>query len=402
MIKYKIAIILACLIGTLPCLKAQEQQNVEQQPQSQKREKKAWEFGIGGTVFQFNRIGLSNFAQIDNGYQFDLALNHAIWGGGIYVARELNKYFYLNFQGDFGFTNQSIDNKSKFMTMIGAGVQWRFGEYFNSRYVDPYLHAGINYMYKGFRILYEGSEGLAPDEMSWLLNNFGNKDGRDKKNLVPISLGGGINFWLNDRFGIGLQADYLLMPYKNVANSLQGSARLIWRFGGKSKKNPPIVRYVEKPIEKIVEKEIVKTVYVDREPDKNTLGAMDLTTLFGQIYFDFDSYEITAESAKVLDKIAEVFKANPNRRYLITGQTDSRGTETYNQILSEARAYAIVKGLKNRGVPAEMMKWRGVGKRISIASPNSSNQIRRSDRKTTVELITNKAYWDCIPILPEE
>ena len=138
MIKYKIAIILACLIGTLPCLKAQEQQNVEQQPQSQKREKKAWEFGIGGTVFQFNRIGLSNFAQIDNGYQFDLALNHAIWGGGIYVARELNKYFYLNFQGDFGFTNQSIDNKSKFMTMIGAGVQWRFGDYFNSRYVDPY------------------------------------------------------------------------------------------------------------------------------------------------------------------------------------------------------------------------------------------------------------------------
>lgn len=99
-------------------------------------------------------------------------------------------------------------------------MQWRLGEYFKSRYVDPYLRAGINYMYKGFDILYEGSEGLKPDDMSWILNNYGNKEGRDRRHLMPVSLGGGINFWLNDRIGIGLQADYLVMFYKHVANSL--------------------------------------------------------------------------------------------------------------------------------------------------------------------------------------
>ena len=104
--------------------------------------------------------------------------------------------------------------------MAGVGLQWRLGEYFKSRYVDPYLRAGINYMYKGFDILYEGSEGLEPDDMSWILNNYGNKEGRDRKHLMPVSLGGGINFWLNDRIGIGLQADYLVMSYKHVANSL--------------------------------------------------------------------------------------------------------------------------------------------------------------------------------------
>lgn len=391
--------ILVFLIGIFPNMNAQEHSNLESPAQNSK---KAWEIGLGGTVFQFSRIRISNFTAIDNSYQFDLALNHAVWGSGIYAARELNRFFYLNFQGDFGFTNHSIDNKHKFMAMIGTGIQWRFGEYFHSRYVDPYLHAGVNYMYKNFQVLYKGSEGLSPDEMSWILSNFGNKEGRDKKHLVPISLGGGVNFWLNDHLGIGLQADYLLMPYKNIANSLQGSARIIWRFGGKSKKSAPVVQYIDRPVEKIVEKEITKTVYVDKKPDKNSSGIMDLNALFGQIYFDFDSYEISEESAKILDQIANIFKADTKRRYLITGQTDSRGTVTYNQILSEARARAVVQELKRRGVPSEMMKWRGVGKKISIALPESPNQVRRGDRKTVVELVTNPEYWDCIQNPSEE
>ena len=218
------------------------------------KEKKAWEIGLGGTVFQFSRIGFSNFSTLESGYAFDLDLNHAVWGGGIYAARELNKHFYLDLQGNLGLTNKAIEGKHKLMAMAGVGLQWRLGEYFNSRYVDPYLRAGVNYMYKDFQILYNGSEGLAPDDMSWVLSNYGNKEGRDRKHLVPVSLGGGINFWLNDRLGIGLQADYLLMSYKNVANSLQGSARVIWRFGGKTKKPAPVVQYVEKLVERPVER----------------------------------------------------------------------------------------------------------------------------------------------------
>lgn len=359
----------------------------------EKKEKKAWEVGVGGTVFQFSRIGFSNFSTVESGYAFDLDLNHAVWGGGIYAARELNKYFYLDLQGNLGFTNKSIEGKRKLMTMAGLGLQWRLGEYFKSRYVDPYLRAGVNYMYKDFRVLYDGSEGLAPDEMSWILSNFGNKEGRDKKHLVPISLGGGINFWLNDRWGIGLQADYLLMPYKNVANSLQGSARVIWRFGGKSKKPAPVMQYIEKPVDRVVERVVEKVV----EKPVETIITKSLTELFDQIYFDFDSYQITPESEETLDKIAEIFLKDTSRRYLITGQTDSRGSDEFNQTLSENRAREVVKALKERDVPAEMMKWRGIGKKIAIVSPSSSDNARRGDRKITVEYITNMDYWEMIP-----
>lgn len=355
------------------------------------KEKKAWEIGLGGTVFQFSRIGFSNFSTLESGYAFDLDLNHAVWGGGIYAARELNKHFYLDLQGNLGLTNKAIEGKHKLMAMAGVGLQWRLGEYFNSRYVDPYLRAGVNYMYKDFQILYNGSEGLAPDDMSWVLSNYGNKEGRDRKHLVPVSLGGGINFWLNDRLGIGLQADYLLMSYKNVANSLQGSARVIWRFGGKTKKPAPVVQYVEKLVERPVERIVEKEVVVEKEVP------VVLEDFLDQIYFDFDSAILAAESQEALDKIAAILKRDTSRRYLVTGCTDARGSVSYNERLSCARARAVVEALQERGVPAEMLKWRGVGKRVAIMPSAQSDHVRRGDRKTIIELVTNMDYWNEIP-----
>lgn len=72
--------------------------NAQEPTVEEKKEKKAWEVGVGGTVFQFSRVGFSNFSQLESGYAFDLTLNHAVWGGGIYAARELNRHFYLDFQ----------------------------------------------------------------------------------------------------------------------------------------------------------------------------------------------------------------------------------------------------------------------------------------------------------------
>lgn len=130
--------------------------------------------------------------------------------------------------------------------MTGIGLQWRLGEYFHSNYIDPFLRMGVNYMYKNFKINYKGMEEFNSEEMGWNLSNDYTKEGKDKQNLIPISLGIGVNMWLNDNIGIGLQGDYLIMPYKHIANSWQGSIRLMWRIGGKSLKVKPEIQYVEK------------------------------------------------------------------------------------------------------------------------------------------------------------
>ena len=65
--------------------------------------------------------------------------------------------------------------------------------------------------------------------------------------------------------------------------------------------------------------------------------------------------------------------------------------------LSQKRAEVIVDALIKRGVPAENLKARGVGKKISYASQDTSDKIREGDRKIIVEIITNMDYWNHIP-----
>lgn len=390
---YKFIILLLCVItgGTIS-LTAQEVKH-EGGP-IQKKESKAWELGVGGSIFQFSRAQFNNFTNLqEEGYNFDLKLKHAVYGGNVYVARELSSHFYLDLQATLGATSDRSSGKSKtkMLYMVGPGLQWRLGEYFGSKYIDPYLRVGISYMNKGFSMKYMGAEGVDDEQMEWILTNDLNKDGRDKRHLVPISTGIGLNLWLNDRLGIGLQGDYLVMPYSKIANSLQGTVRVIWRIGGKSKKSVPVVEYIEreKIVERIVEKPVEKIV--------ERVEYLKLYELFSNIYFDFDKATLTPESEIVMDNIAEILKQNTANKFLITGYTDSMGSSAYNLDLSKRRAQTVVNALVERGVPSDILKAVGVGKKISHIEPNKDVKVREGDRKVTIELIKNLGYWNNIP-----
>ena len=360
--------------------------------------KRAWEIGIGGSVMQFSRVDFTDFKKLNNQYQLDLQLRHNVIGPNLYIARELNPHFYLDMQGTVGFTQQYVDGKDRTKTlfMVGPGLQWRLGEYFGSKHIDPYLRAGVSYMKKNFSLKYEGIEGNLPEEMSWILENINNKSGVDKDEMFPVSLGVGMNTWLNDNFGIGLQGDYLLMPYKNVANSLQGTVRLIWRIGGKSKKTQPVVQYVE--VEKVVQAPPVTIEKIVEVPVTVTeTASTEICELFNNIYFEFDKSDIRPISYGALDLIADILKTNGDKKYLITGYTDARGDDVYNISLSRRRAAAVVQALEERGVSASVLKSRGVGKRIAYAPANASDIVREGDRKVAVEIITNMDYWNFIP-----
>ena len=370
-----------------------------------KNPSKAWEFGLGGSVFQFNRTSFSNFSQLETGYVFDLKLEQALFGGNLYVARELNDHFYLDLQGTVGTTgSRSNDyNKNKWLYMAGLGLQWRLGEYFGSKHIDPYLRAGINYMHKEFNILYAGTEGLDDQQMKWILNNIYNKEGADRTDLMPVSLGAGLNLWLNDRWGIGIQGDYLLMPYNNVANSLQGTVRVMYRLGGESKKTQPTIQYVDRIVEKRVEVPVPAEPVAPVETEKTAenpvtiIKEVEKILTLENVYFAFDKADLKPESNKTLDEVAEVLKHDTLKRYLITGYTDSQGSADYNLKLSTRRAEAVMVALIKRGVPSFMLKARGVGSKIAYAKPSEPDEIRYGDRKMTIEPISNRMYWDYLP-----
>ncbi len=377
--------------------------NLVAQESGGKAPKKSLELGVGASIFQFSRVDFTNFQNLDEGYRFNVQLRNHVLGPHLYIAAELNPYLYLDLQGNMGFTSQwnGSENVGKNLFMVGPGLQFRLGEYFNSPYIDPFLRVGVNYLYKSFDMRYTGVEGNLPEEMEWFFENMNRPGSVDLNSMVPISLGAGVNMWLNDRWGLGLQGDYLVMPHKGVANSIQGTVRVLFRIGGKSKRPTPVVNYVnvEKVVEgpvRYVDKIVEKLVEVPVEPVSQPTLA-EVCELFNNIYFDFDKATIKPESHEVLDKISAIMLSDLGKRYLITGYTDSRGSDEYNISLSRRRAAAVVSELELRGVPVEMIKSRGVGKRVAYAAVSATHDVREGDRKVVAEIISNSSYWDYIP-----
>ncbi len=72
----------------------------------------------------------------------------------------------------------------------------------------------------------------------------------------------------------------------------------------------------------------------------------------GDIFFDFDKYDIRQTDTRTLDGNAQWLKSNPNHLVLIEGHCDERGTNEYNLALGERRAKSTMNYLVSQGVQA--------------------------------------------------
>jgi OOP family OmpA-OmpF porin len=89
------------------------------------------------------------------------------------------------------------------------------------------------------------------------------------------------------------------------------------------------------------------------------------------VNFDYDKADIKAEFAPVLDEGAQTLQDNPEVRISIEGHTDSIGSDSYNQRLSERRADAVKQYLVEKGVSADRLETRGYGESQPVA-PNTT------------------------------
>ena len=83
--------------------------------------------------------------------------------------------------------------------------------------------------------------------------------------------------------------------------------------------------------------------------------------------FDYDKATIKAEFRPVLDEAAQTLQDNPDINVRIEGHTDSIGSESYNQALSERRAQAVKAYLVSRGIAASRLSTEGKGESEPIA-----------------------------------
>ena len=80
------------------------------------------------------------------------------------------------------------------------------------------------------------------------------------------------------------------------------------------------------------------------------------------IYFDFDSYSVKDDYQSLLQQHAQYLKSHPERRVLIQGNTDERGTSEYNLALGQKRAEAVRRSMSLMGVADTQMEAVSLGK----------------------------------------
>lgn len=114
---------------------------------------------------------------------------------------------------------------------------------------------------------------------------------------------------------------------------------------------------------------------------KQTDRGMVLT--LGDVLFDTGKSGLKAGAMRTIDKLAEFLSANPGRKILIEGHTDSVGSESYNQKLSERRAQAVRNAIGERGISLDRIESVGLGEAYPVAS-NDDNGGRQQNRRVEV------------------
>ena len=131
-----------------------------------------------------------------------------------------------------------------------------------------------------------------------------------------------------------------------------------------SKAGEKNIRIALRPIDEIVEGELVK---------------------LNPILFDFDKHNIKPQAAFELDKLVELMKKNPEMIIKVEGHTDNRGSDAYNQNLSERRATSTVQYVISKGIAKDRISGEGFGEsRPAVAcgancTEAEHQQNRRSD-----------------------
>ena len=104
--------------------------------------------------------------------------------------------------------------------------------------------------------------------------------------------------------------------------------------------------------------EIAKSV-----PDAQVIrvGEGIVVEFSSNILFGFDQSSLSTDAKKNLDKLGVILKEYPDTNIEVQGHTDSKGSEAYNQKLSEERATIVSYYLNERGVNANRLKINGFG-----------------------------------------
>ena len=91
------------------------------------------------------------------------------------------------------------------------------------------------------------------------------------------------------------------------------------------------------------------------------LASITAPVLIDNIFYDFDKATLRPESTEALDNLIALLNENPNVTIELSAHTDFRGSDQYNQRLSQRRAESVVNYLIAHGIAADRLSPVGYG-----------------------------------------
>ena len=307
--------------------------------------------------------------------------NHELKSGftyGVDFAKGISDKYMANFSFKRRIFDYDNGQGSTFVSVFALNAEYYYYEKDN---IQSYITAGLSY-------LDLNKEIVGTDDM------FG------------INYGIGAKYLINDDAGLFAEVKHLT-TFKSSENQLVYTVGVLIPFGYKAKPVPaaPAVDeklvFAQEPEPK--EEALLFPADDDRDGvtnDKDKCPDSDLNYEVDEdgctisytlhVNFEFDSSVLTESSMSIIKKFS-VFMDEPKRLNIeIQGHTDTRGTNEYNQKLSERRAKAVYDALVEIGISKDRLKYVGYGETQLLVVENGIRENFAKNRRVQAVILKDK------------
>ena len=115
--------------------------------------------------------------------------------------------------------------------------------------------------------------------------------------------------------------------------------------------------------------------------------AVGSSIVLKNIFFDYDKATLRQESVAELKRLIDLLTTVPSMKIEISGHTDKRGSEVYNQSLSEKRAKSVVDYLIKNGIKADRLTHVGYGESKPIRD-EETEEAYQENRRTEFKILS--------------
>jgi len=105
------------------------------------------------------------------------------------------------------------------------------------------------------------------------------------------------------------------------------------------------------------------------------------------IFFDFDKATLRPESTNELERLIKLLNDLPTLKIEISSHTDSKGSDTYNMTLSQARSESVVGYLITHGIGKDRLVAKGYGETKPMDT-NETDEGRQNNRRSEFKILS--------------